>query len=113
VLKVKRVYEAPSAEDGFQILVDRLWPRGLTREKIDLRLKEIAPSNVLRKWFAHSEARWSEFKQEYFGELSDKREAIDIILRKMTEGDVTLLSGAQNEKLNNAVALREYLEKRR
>lgn len=115
MLRIKRVYDAPSADDGFRILIDRLWPRGRTKEKanVDLWLKEIAPSNELRKWFAHNEARWAEFKQKYFGELSDKREAIDIILRKTKEGDVMLLFGAKNEKFNNAVALREYLEKRR
>jgi len=115
MLKVKRVYDPPSADDGFRILVDRLWPRGLTKEraKVDLWLKEIAPSDALRKWFAHNEARWAEFKQKYFAELTDKPKLIDIILEKTRGGEVTLLFSARNENYNNAVALKEYVATKR
>jgi uncharacterized protein YeaO (DUF488 family) len=77
---------------------------------VDLWQKEIAPSNSLRKWFAHDEKKWDEFKCRYFMELDEKRELIDIILNKASQGPITLLYGAKNEKFNNAVALKEYLE---
>lgn len=115
MLKIKRVYDAPSLDDGFRILVDRLWPRGLTKEraKVDLWLKEIAPSHELRQWFAHDPAKWAQFKDRYFAELAAKRDLVDIILKKLKDGDVTLLFGAREEKFNDAAALKEYVARGR
>jgi uncharacterized protein YeaO (DUF488 family) len=113
MLRVKRVYDTVSDEDGFRILVDRLWPRGLSKEKakISLWLKDIAPSTPLRKWYGHEQDKWSEFKEKYYGELSSKEGLVDVIQQKMSSGNVTLLFGAREEKYNNAVALKEYIEK--
>lgn len=107
---IKRIYENPSREDGFRILVDRLWPRGLSKEKarVDLWLKDVAPSDDLRKWFSHDVQKWAEFKKRYFAELDEKLE--DIAKVREGEGEkVTLLYGARDEEHNNAAALREYL----
>ncbi len=114
MIKVKRVYYEHDKNDGFRILVDRLWPRGLSKEKvkIDLWLKDIAPSNELRKWFAHEQKKWPEFKKRYFKELDKKGEQIDLIIERARGGLVTLLFGAKEEKFNNAIALKEYLETR-
>ena len=111
-IKVKRVYDDSSAEDGIRILVDRLWPRGLKKEaaRLDDWLKEIAPSNELRKWFGHDPDRWEEFKARYFHELERQNEAINKIREKASSSTVTLLFAARDETYNNAVALREYLE---
>jgi len=112
MLKIKRIYVPAAEDDGFRILVDRLWPRGLTKEKakVDLWLKEIAPSDQLRKWYAHDPKKWAEFKKKYSNELDQKRDLIDQIVKKTKEGDLTLLFSSKEEKLNNAVALREYIE---
>jgi uncharacterized protein YeaO (DUF488 family) len=112
VLKIKRIYEQPTEDDGFRILVDRLWPRGLSKDKanVDLWLKDIAPSTELRKWFDHKEERWDEFKKRYFDELEKKTEFVDTVREKAGKGSVTLLYSAKNEKINNAVALVEYIE---
>ncbi|HVP36121.1 MAG TPA: DUF488 family protein [Terriglobales bacterium] len=114
MLKVKRVYEEPAKEDGFRILVDRLWPRGMTKEKakVDLWLKDIAPSDALRKWYQHDPEKWLEFEHRYFSELKDKKESLDLIQAKAKKGTVTLLFSSKEEKINNAQALKEYLEKR-
>jgi len=113
MLKVKRVYEHPGKSDGLRILVDRLWPRGLTKAKakIDLWLKEIAPSDALRKWSHHDPERWPEFKKRYFAELGKNPEEVKNILSQSKGKTVTLLFAAKDEQHNNAVALREYLEK--
>lgn len=114
MVKVKRAYQTAETDDGFRILVDRLWPRGLTKEraKIDLWLKDATPSTELRKWFSHDPARWTEFKSRYFEELNkDKMEPVKLILKKAKEGTVTLVYAAKNEDNNNAVALKEYIEK--
>lgn len=110
MIKIKRVYEEPSNEDCFRILVDRLWPRGLSKVKVkvELWLKEIAPGEGLRKWFAHDPKKWDEFRRRYFEELKDKKE-LDLIIEK-AHGGVTLLYGAKDEKHNNAAALKEYIE---
>ncbi|HBA55338.1 DUF488 domain-containing protein [Syntrophorhabdus aromaticivorans] len=112
IIKLKRIYDSPDKEDGFRILVDRLWPRGLTKadSRIDLWMKEIAPSNQLRKWFHHDETRWAEFKQKYFEELEPKKDLLGFIASKSEEGPVTLLFGAKSSKFNNGIALKEYLE---
>lgn len=112
-LKIKRVYDSFDESDGFRILVDRLWPRGLSKDKarIDLWLKDIAPSNELRKWFGHEQGKWVEFKSRYFVELNKKRELVELIAGKMQKGIVTLVYGAKDERFNNAVALKAYIEK--
>jgi uncharacterized protein YeaO (DUF488 family) len=114
MLQVKRVYGTASDEDGFRILVDRLWPRGMSKEKaqIALWLKDIAPNDELRKWFGHDQKKWSEFKEKYHKELGDKESLITLILDKMSSGNVTLLFGAKDEKFNNAIALKEYIDER-
>jgi len=101
----------PAGDDGFRILVDRLWPRGVSKEKakINLWLKDIAPSDSLRKWFAHDTAKWAVFKQKYFLELKNKKALIGEI-KKRAKGDVTLLYAAKDEQHNNAQALKEYVE---
>ena len=111
MIKIKRIYDTPAEDDGFRILVDRLWPRGLTKEKakVDLWLKEIAPSDQLRKWYAHDPKKWAEFRKKYFKDLGMKRELVNQIAQKMKEGDVTLLYSSKEEKINNAVALKEYI----
>ena len=113
-ISIKRAYEPPEPADGTRILVDRLWPRGLTKEKLklDVWMKEIAPSNELRKWFGHEEARWEEFRKRYLEELAGQPELI-AELRRMARGHtVTLLYAKRNEVHNNASVLKEYLEGR-
>jgi uncharacterized protein YeaO (DUF488 family) len=110
-VQIKRVYDAPARQDGVRILVDRLWPRGLTKENaaIDQWAKECAPSNALRKWFAHDKTKWGEFKQRYFAELAGKEELLAPIRAMIRNKRVTLLFGATDMACNNAVALLEYL----
>ena len=112
VLRTKRVYDEPGEGDGFRVLVDRLWPRGLSKERarIDIWLKDVAPSNELRSWYAHKSEKWQEFKKRYFRELNKRQDFIDLIIRKSRKGKITLLYAARDEKLNNAVALKEYVE---
>ena len=113
MIKTVRVYDT-SVESGYRILVDRLWPRGVSKEdaKLDLWLKEIGPSNELRKWFGHDPERWNGFKEKFFSELDEKKELVEQIIIKAREGDVVLLFGAKDEEHNNAVALKEYIESR-
>lgn len=112
-IKIKRVYEPAARGDGYRILIDRIWPRGLTKEKanVDLWLKEIAPSTQLRQWFKHDPKKWFEFKKRYFKELSSKKDLIAIIQEIAHKHPVTILFGAKDEEHNNAVALSEYLKK--
>jgi uncharacterized protein YeaO (DUF488 family) len=112
-LKTKRVYDEPSPDDGFRVLVDALWPRGLPKEKakIDLWLKEIAPSENLRNWFAHDRERWEEFRSHYHEELDDKEEFVLQLVRAQEKGDVTLLYAARDLEYNNAAALKDFLDK--
>jgi len=114
MILTKRVYDKREKNDGFRILVDRLWPRGLSKEKakIDLWLKNIAPSNELRKWFSHDSKKWNEFKKGYFNELKNKDKDIELIQNKSKKGTITLLYGAKDSKFNNAIALKEYIEKK-
>jgi uncharacterized protein YeaO (DUF488 family) len=114
LLRVKRVYEGREKSDGFRILVDRLWPRGLSKERaaVDLWLRDIAPSDALRKWFTHNPARWYGFKERYFKELDGSKIVQTVIDKHGESRTVTLLFGARDEKHNNALALREYLMKR-
>jgi uncharacterized protein YeaO (DUF488 family) len=110
---VERIYNAPKG-GGFRILVDRLWPRGLAKEKVDvdLWLKDIGPSDELRRWFGHDPERWDVFRERFFKELDSKKEMVDQIIAKSKEQDVILLFGAKDEEHNNAVALKEYIESR-
>ena len=111
-LNVKRVYLPAAKKDGLRILVDRLWPRGISKEKskVDLWLKEIAPSNELRKWYNHEPGKWEHFKEKYFKELSSNPELLKLLIEKAAKGTVTLLYSSKEERFNNAVALREYIE---
>ncbi|MDD5266531.1 MAG: DUF488 domain-containing protein [Methylococcales bacterium] len=110
--RIKRVYELPDKHDGRRILVDRLWPRGLTKEKasIDLWLKDIAPSTELRKWFGHNPDRWEEFKERYLAELKGNSGQIRILKQELDKGIVTLVYGAKDEKHNQAVVILENSE---
>ena len=116
LIKVERIYNnlEGNKNDGFRILVDRLWPRGLSKDriKIDLWQKDIAPSTSLRKWFSHDDKKWNEFKRRYFKELCNNSESINIILDKTKDGSITLLYSAKDERFNNAIAFKEYLEKK-
>jgi uncharacterized protein YeaO (DUF488 family) len=107
--RIKRVYELPDKHDGRRILVDRLWPRGLTKEKasIDLWLKDIAPSTELRKWFGHNPGRWEEFKERYLAELKGNSEQIQLLKQELDKGIVTLVYGAKDEEHNQAVVIQE------
>jgi uncharacterized protein YeaO (DUF488 family) len=111
-LHIKRIYETPSKTDGLRILVDRIWPRGISKmdAQIDQWFKDIAPSTELRKWFGHDLKRWEEFKQRYFDALSQQRDIVDVIVEKSAKGKVTLLYGAKDTEHNNAQALKEYIE---
>lgn len=112
MIKIKRVYDQPSEEDGYRILVDRLWPRGLSKEKakVDLWLKEIAPSDELRKRFCHDPAKWKEFKKSYAEELKNKRDLLDKIKQvEKDKGTITLLYAAKDRDHNNAVILSDVL----
>lgn len=110
-IRVKRVYEAPSPDDGKRILVDRLWPRGLSREKahVDLWLKELAPSTELRKWFSHDPDKWDEFRRRYLQELQQEPEVLAHAIASMGTGTVTLLFGSKEARFNDAVALKAFL----
>lgn len=108
----QRAYLHPEQNDGFRILVDRIWPRGLSRAKakIDLWLKEIAPSTELRKWFNHDPAKWELFNSRYFKELDENSTTVQKLMDEIKKHDsVTFLFGSKESHLNNAVALREYL----
>ncbi len=111
-IKVKRVYEKPNREDGVRILVDRLWPRGLTKEKaaVDLWLKNIAPSTALRKWFDHDPNKWKEFSKRYRLELKKNKEQILVLKEQAKRGTVTLLYGAKDEEHNEALVLKEFIK---
>ena len=112
-IRIKRVYEEPDKDDGVRILVDRLWPRGLTKEKarVDLWLKEIAPSTELRKWFDHDPKKWKSFRGRYETEIRDKDDLIKVLNQKAREGTITLIYGARDEKHNEALVLKHILEK--
>lgn len=109
---LKRAYEDPGPKDGVRVLVDRLWPRGVSKKEaaIDLWLKEIAPSNELRRSFAHDPSRWEDFRKSYFAELDTRPDLVAILREKSAAGAVTLVFAARDEQRNNAVALKEYLQ---
>ena len=112
-INIKRVYEIPAKEDGTRILVDRLWPRGLTKEKasVDLWLKEIAPSTELRKWFDHDTDKWKEFQSRYHKELKENKEQISLLKEQIKKGTVTLVYGAKDEEHNEALVLKNYFSR--
>ena len=111
-IRVKRVYEEPDEADGRRILVDRLWARGLSKDKakVDAWVKEIAPSTELRHWYGHDPNKWAEFKSRYAVELNTKPDKVEEILGEVQMGIVTFLYSSKEEQLNNAVALKEYIE---
>jgi len=113
LLKIKRVYERPEPRDGTRILVDRLWPRGLTKERarVDLWLKEVAPSTRLRKWYGHDPKKWKGFRSRYRTELKKVPDELATIKAKRRKGRVTLLYGARDEQHNEAIVLQEFLDR--
>ncbi len=112
-ISLKRAYEDPSRSDGCRILVERLWPRGLSKQdaKIDLWPKEAAPSTELRRWFNHEPDKWTEFKRRYLKELRSRRESVEPILKRVRAGRVTFVFASRESRFNNAVALKEYVER--
>ncbi len=115
MIQIKRVYEQSSKKDGFRILIDRLWPRGLTKEKAaaDLWVKDLAPSDELRKWFAHDPKKWLVFQKKYLKELEEKKDFIEKLQRlEHDKKIITLLYGAKDTEHNNAVVLEKLLQKK-
>ena len=110
-IKIKRVYDRPGPEDGTRILVDRLWPRGLSKEaaKVDHWAKKIAPSNELRKWYGHDPEKWDEFRRRYGAELDGQAEEVALLREKLAKGPATFLYGSTERRINNAEALKLYL----
>lgn len=115
MIKIKRVYETPEASDGKRFLVDRLWPRGMNKDqlKMDGWLKDVAPSENLRKWFGHDREKWKEFQRRYRAELENRPEVWKVILEAEKTGNVTLIYSARDEQHNNALVLKGYLEELR
>jgi uncharacterized protein YeaO (DUF488 family) len=113
-IRIKRIYDALSDDDGRRILVDRLWPRGISKDKARLHawIRDIAPSNELRKWYGHDPARWAEFKQRYFSELDANPTAVAELRASLDAPVVTFLFSSTELELNNAVALKHYLDER-
>ena len=110
-LGLKRVYDAPEADDGYRVLIDAVWPRGVTRERaaLDEWARDLAPSDALRRWFAHDPAKFGEFPRRYREELDGHREHVDALRRRALDGPVTVLYGARDREHNNAVVLLELL----
>ena len=115
MIRVKRIYDKPSRSDGLRILVDRLWPRGLTKERaaVKLWLKDLAPSTELRKWFGHDPAKWKQFQSRYRTELREKKDALTLLKQKSKDHTVTLLYGAKDKEHNEALVLKRVLEGRK
>lgn len=111
-IRLKRVYEPPAKEDGLRILVERLWPRGLTKERaaVDVWLKEIAPSPELRRWYGHDPAKWDEFRERYWGELKRGTDTIAELQRLLKRGAVTFVYAARDEAHNSAAVLKQFIE---
>lgn len=112
-LRTKRVYEPAEKRDGRRILVDRLWPRGLSRDKaqIDFWARDCAPSTALRRWYAHDHDKWPEFRRRYFAELDEQKDAVNELRSQLGRGTTTLLFSSKEPRFNNAEALRSYLER--
>jgi uncharacterized protein YeaO (DUF488 family) len=115
MLRLKRAYEKPSAEDGQRVLVERLWPRGLTKARaaVDLWLHDVAPSPELRKWFGHDPAKWKQFERRYWKELQEHKDAVDLLRKEARKRAVTLVYAAKDEQHNGALALKEFIEQRK
>jgi uncharacterized protein YeaO (DUF488 family) len=113
-IRLKRAYETPEPDDGLRVLVERLWPRGLTKDRagIDLWMKEVAPSPELRKWYAHDAAKWAEFQERYRAELSENEDLVEELREKCRSGTVTFVYAARDEERNSALILKEFLEDR-
>lgn len=111
MIRLKRVYDSASDDDGVRFLVERLWPRGVKKKdlRLDAWLKDVAPSTTLRQWFSHDPAKWAEFVQRYFAELDARPEAFEPILKASSQGHVTLLFSSHDAAHNNAVALETYI----
>lgn len=114
MIKVKRVYEETSPQDGERFLVERLWPRGMKKEALHMDgwLKEVGPSTTLRRWYSHDPAKWGEFRKRYFAELDETATTWQPLVEAAQGGNVTLLYSARDTKYNNALALKEYLDKK-
>jgi len=114
MIRIKRIYEEASGDDGLRVLVDRLWPRGISKEEANLDRweKDLAPTNELRKWFGHDPERWEEFLRRYRVEVEGKEELLAQLRKEATAGTVTLLYAAKDEAHNNAVALKRYIEEK-
>jgi uncharacterized protein YeaO (DUF488 family) len=112
MIHIKRAYEPPSETDGVRILVERLWPRGVTKKDaaLDLWLKEVAPSAELRAWFAHDPAKWQQFRKRYWAELERNKDAVAELKQHVKKGTVTFIYAARDEEHNSAVVLKEFLE---
>ena len=115
MIRLKRVYDSPAVEDGFRVLVERLWPRGIKKAEahIDVWMKEIAPSTDLRKWFAHDPAKWEEFSKRYEKELDENSELVNILEQKSRQTTVTLIYAAHDVRHNSAFVLKRIIEKKR
>jgi uncharacterized protein YeaO (DUF488 family) len=115
MIRIKRAYEQPSVADGERVLVERLWPRGVTKARaaLDHWLKDVAPSPELRRWFAHDPAKWKQFERRYWKELAGKAEAIEWLRSKARRGTVTLVYAARDEEHNGAAALKAFIERRK
>lgn len=110
-IQIRRAYEPSRRGDGYRVLVDRVWPRGVSKEELDLDewRREIAPSTRLRQWFGHQPERWKAFQERYFAELDEKQDAVRDLVKRAREGRITLVYGARDEEHNQAVALRTYV----
>jgi uncharacterized protein YeaO (DUF488 family) len=115
MIQLKRAYERPSRGDGYRVLVDRLWPRGLTKTaaRVDLWAKDLAPSTELRRWYGHEPAKWTEFRRRYARELKGRAALLDELRARAGDGALTLVYSSKETERNNAAALRELLERGR
>jgi uncharacterized protein YeaO (DUF488 family) len=112
-IQIKRAYDPPYPKDGARVLVDRLWPRGISKDrlKLDAWMKDLAPSTELRKWYGHEEAKWAEFQKRYFKELKQQPDLVAELRKKARGHTLTLIYSAREQERNNAVALKKYLER--
>jgi uncharacterized protein YeaO (DUF488 family) len=112
-IKLKRVYDVPAQPDGLRILVDRLWPRGVSKmqAQVDVWARDIAPSDELRKWFSHDRTKWAEFRRRYFEELKSNSEGVQALVNEFKVTPVTFVFAAKDEEFNNAVALSEFIQR--
>jgi uncharacterized protein YeaO (DUF488 family) len=112
-IRMSRAYEPPGPDDGCRVLVDRIWPRGIHKEelRLDAWLKDMAPSTALRKWFNHEPDKWDRFKERYFAELDGRPEAVGRLVEMRSAGTLTLVFGSRETRYNNAVAIKDYLER--